>query len=224
MQHPHRNVKMAKIYIYVVDRDFGFAPNPFHGTCTLATCKPRIRSVAKAGDWVVGVGGTALKATGRCIYFMQVTGSLTFNEYWVHPSFRCKRPARNGSRLAMLGDNVYHRTNDCDVWMQENCHHSNEDGTPDWSNVENDTGTDRVLLSDRFVYFGRGAIEIPRSILDEIGYKNGRNHRTFFDWHCRRLLDWMEEIGKGNWNQVLADPHQLDKSAARYSVRNNRVN
>lgn len=86
--------------MYVVDRDFGFAPNPFHGVCTLATCKPRIRGVAKVGDWVVGVGGSALKATGRCIYFMQITGSLTFNEYWLHADFQSKRPARNGSRVA----------------------------------------------------------------------------------------------------------------------------
>ncbi len=28
-------------------RDYGFAPNPFHGICTLATCKPVIRRVAR---------------------------------------------------------------------------------------------------------------------------------------------------------------------------------
>lgn len=214
---------MTKVYIYVIDRDFGFAPNPFHGTCTLATCKPRIRSVAKVGDWIVGVGGSALKATGKCIYFMQVTGSLSFNEYWAHPDFKAKRPARNGSRMAMLGDNIYHRENEEDVWTQENSHHSNEDGTPEWWNVENDTGTDRVLYSEKFVYFGRDAIEIPKKILDEIDYKNGRNHRTFGDWQCRPLLDWIEENGRGNWNLVRADPYQFENSAARYSKQTNKV-
>ena len=34
---------MSRVYMYVVDRDFGFAPNPFHGVRTLATCKPPIR-------------------------------------------------------------------------------------------------------------------------------------------------------------------------------------
>ncbi|MFH1553345.1 MAG: hypothetical protein ABII76_00515 [Pseudomonadota bacterium] len=214
---------MAKVYIYVVDRDFGFAPNPFHGTCTLATCKPRIRSVAKPGDWIVGVGGTALRATGRCIYFMQVTGSLSFNEYWSHPDFQCKRPARNGARLAMLGDNIYHRENEEGTWAQENSHHSDEDGTPDWSNVANDTGTDRILFSKKFVYFGRDPIQIPQSILNEIGYKNIRNHRTFLDWRCAPLLEWMEAEGKGNWNLVLADPYQFESSAARYSKRTNKI-
>lgn len=31
------------LYSYVVAHDFGFAPNPFDGLCTLATCKPDIR-------------------------------------------------------------------------------------------------------------------------------------------------------------------------------------
>lgn len=214
---------MAKVYMYVVDRDFGFAPNPFHGTCTLATCKPRIRSVAKLGDWIVGIGGNALKATGRCIYFMQVGGALTFNEYWSHPDFQNKRPARNGSRVAMLGDNIYHRESEDDPWCQENSHHSNEDGTPEWFNVENDTSRDRVLYSSRFVYFGTIAPQIPQAILDEIGYANGRGHRTFFDWECQPLLDWIEIAGAGNWNMVLANPFQFENSSARYSKQTNKV-
>jgi len=48
---------MNSVFIYVVDRDFGFAPNPFHGYCTLATCKAKIRNQARVGDWVIGNGG-----------------------------------------------------------------------------------------------------------------------------------------------------------------------
>ena len=73
---------MSKLYIYVVDRDFGFAPNPYHGCCTLATCKPGIRNGAEVGDWVVGMGGSRLEATGRCVFAMRVTRKITFNEYW----------------------------------------------------------------------------------------------------------------------------------------------
>ena len=36
-----------KLFSYVVARDFAFAPNPFHGYCTLATCKPIIRRVTQ---------------------------------------------------------------------------------------------------------------------------------------------------------------------------------
>jgi hypothetical protein len=214
---------MSKVYIYVVDRDFGFAPNPFHGVCTLATCKPRIRSVAKEGDWVIGVGGSSLRATGRCIYFMQVTGFMSFNDYWSSPEFRSKRPVRNGSRLMMMGDNIYHRENEDDQWTQEDSHHSNPDGTTEWWNVEQDTGADRILHSSRFVYFGKNAIPVPEDIFRELGYKNGRNHRTFQDARCRRLLEWIENEAKGNWNTVLGDPFQFHLSSARYSKEAGKI-
>jgi hypothetical protein len=214
---------MTKVYVYVVARDFGFAPNPFHGVCTLATCKPKIRGVAKIGDWVVGMGGGELGATGKCIYFMQVTGAMSFNEYWAHPDFISKRPARNGSRTTMLGDNIYHREHDEDQWTQENSHHSLADGTPEWWNVENDTSRDRILVSTRFVYFGKDAPNVPKEVLDAIGYENVRNHRTFHDWECQPLLDWVEKVGRGKWNMVLADPFQFHDSGARYSKEMDRV-
>src|SRR5712692_10528871 len=46
----------VKLYSYVVARDYGFAPNPFFGFCTLATCKPEIRKAAAIDDWVIGTG------------------------------------------------------------------------------------------------------------------------------------------------------------------------
>src|SRR5882762_6472831 len=51
-----RSSRSVRLYSYVVARDFGFAPNPFYGFCTLATCKPRIRAHACVGDWVLGTG------------------------------------------------------------------------------------------------------------------------------------------------------------------------
>ena len=65
---------MGRAYIYVVARDFGFAPNPFHGFLTLATCKPHIRKDAQVDDWVVGMGGSRLKATGHCVFSARRNG------------------------------------------------------------------------------------------------------------------------------------------------------
>ena len=45
-----------RLYSYVVRYDIGFAPNPFHGWCTLATCKQDIRIKARVDDWTVGTG------------------------------------------------------------------------------------------------------------------------------------------------------------------------
>ncbi|MFC0668681.1 hypothetical protein ACFSKY_14665 [Azotobacter chroococcum] len=97
-----------KLYSYVVARDFGFAPNPFFGFCTLATCKPKIRKHASVGDWVVGTGAkSTYDYKGRLIYAMQVSEVLSFDEYWNDARFILKRPNLKGSLKVMYGDNIY---------------------------------------------------------------------------------------------------------------------
>jgi hypothetical protein len=214
---------MPKVYMYVVARDFGFAPNPFNGICTLATCKPKIRRVAKAGDWVVGMGGSKIKATGRCIYLMQVTGAMSFNEYWDAPMFKCKRPVRNGSRKLMVGDNIYSRGDGMELWTQADSHHSNPDGSPELWNIATDTSVDRVLYSTKFVYYGSAAPIVPKILIDEIGYTNRIDHRTFESWQCEPLIAWLEGRPADQWNRVLADPFQFNASGARYSKKEDRV-
>src|SRR5438874_2395104 len=121
---------MGAVYMYVVDRDFGFAPNPFHGYSTLATCKPGIRNTAQVGDWVVGMGGKSLQATGKCIFAMRVTDKIDYQEYWNNRRYITKRPVRNGSSLRLVGDNIYHRDEETSEWKQADSHHSKEDGSP----------------------------------------------------------------------------------------------
>lgn len=78
----------TSIFVYTVKEDTGFAPNPFHGVCTLATCKPDIRKIAKPGDFVIG---KAKAPHGlRAVVVMEVNEILTFDEYWHDPEFACK--------------------------------------------------------------------------------------------------------------------------------------
>lgn len=209
---------MAKVYVYVVDRDFGFAPNPFHGVLTLATCKPRIRSVASIGDWVIGVGGARLQRRGQCIFGMRVTGDLTFEEYWVSADFQDKKPIRNGSRVSLVGDNIYSRV--ADRWVQLDSHHSNADGTPNATNIDSDTSTNRVLISEDFRYLGSAAQAIPSEIVVELQYQNGRNHRTFDLTRAMPLVEWVSSIPR---NRVVADPCDFENAAARFEGQNNKV-
>jgi hypothetical protein len=209
------------VYMYVVARDFGFAPNPFHGTCTLATCKPVVRRMAQEDDWVVGMGGLKLGAVGRCIFAMRVTATKTFDEYWLDPEFRDKRPVRNGSRTMMLGDNIYHQ--DAGKWQQLDSHHSRPDGSPDTHNIKTDTGTDRVLISDHFYYFGKQAPEVPKKILEDIGYSNLRGHRVFLEDECADLISWLRTTQSKHLNKVVDDPFQFKQSAARYSGGDDKI-
>lgn len=210
---------MPKVYIYVVDRDFGFAPNPFHSVCTLATCKPTIRRVAREADWIIGMGGLRLKATGRCIFAMKVSGSLTFEEYWSNPLYKDKKPVRNGSQKMMVGDNIYHWS--AGSWQQLNSHHSYADGSPNLHNVTNDTKTNAVLVSDYFFYFGSTAIEIPSAMLENMNYKNGRSHRTFCFIDAHPIISFIE--ANFTPNILLGDPFDFDAASWRYLKEKNKV-
>lgn len=67
------------VFTYVVEHDLGFAPNPFHGVCTLACCKPRIRRKAERGDIVLGTGAALPQLRGHLTYWMQVDEITTFD-------------------------------------------------------------------------------------------------------------------------------------------------
>lgn len=209
--------------MYVVDRDFGFAPNPFHGCCTLATCMPRIRAKAQIGDWVIGMGGRRLRATGRCIYAMQVTEDLSFDEYWANEKYFDKRPVRNGSRAMMVGDNIYHRDQTSGLWKQLDSHHSHPDGTLNPLNVDKDTSANRVLISRDFFYFGRMAPTVPQGLLEALGYKNGIGHRVFEYSQCSALIEWLFADWKAARNVLAGDPFDFDQSAKRYSGKGSTV-
>jgi len=208
------------LYIYVVARDFGFAPNPFHGYCTLATCKPGIRKGASIGDWVMGVGGSRLSATGKCIYLMKVTEKLNFNEYWQDERFQMKKPCRNGSNTMMLGDNIYHKEND--IWIQEDSHHSLLDGTVNQTNLERDTKSDKVLTSNHYYYFGCEPIDVD---LKSINYTNSRGYRKkpLNDSFVMAIIRNVEINCPDLLNIVKADPFQFQHAAKRVDQGTNKI-
>ena len=202
------------LYIYVVARDFGFAPNPFHGYCTLATCKPGIRKGAQIGDWVMGVGGRRLQATGKCIYLMNVSEILTFDAYWSDNRFRVKKPVRNGSPVMMVGDNIYHQNATTGDWIQEDSHHSNPDSSTNITNLQTDTMSENVLISSHFYYFGS---EAPSVDLSAINYTNVRNYckKSFDDSTVVAFVKNIEEKHRRDRNVVIGDPCDFGQAAKR---------
>lgn len=185
------------VYSYVIEHDFGLAPNPFGRYCTLAVCKPKIRvsSKLKIGDWILGTGSKAIEiSTGKkwlrrkLIYAMQVTEKITFDNYWSDPRFQYKKPRMNGSRVAMFGDNFYH-TDENGNWIQEDSAHSMKDGTCNQGHLKKDTSGRNVLISEHFYYFGTNAPTIPKEFLEickeGIGEKKFENIQLaddFINW------------------------------------------
>ena len=155
------NSTMSCIYSYVVRYDSGFAPNPFYGYCTLATCKPKIRQFASVGDWVIGTGSKMNKQENLLVYAMCVTEICDFDTYWLSDRFFDKRPVSNGSRKQRSGDNIYHHSDIDGEWIQEDSYHSHPDTKTRQKHIERDTKVNRVLISDNYYYYGGEGPEIP---------------------------------------------------------------
>jgi hypothetical protein len=178
-----------RLFSYVVKRDYGFAPNPYFGVCTLATCKPVIRRTAKIGDWIVGTGDAGQRSRWL-VYAMKVSKTMSFNEYWDDPTLQRKKPNLYGSKKQAFGDNIYTRSTNGD-WLQSDSHHTLYDGSPNKINIETDTTTNRILIADQFVYFGEKAPTIPEHI--DICAK--RSHRVnFSDQTITSFFHWLNSL------------------------------
>lgn len=215
----------SRLYLYVVTRDYGFAPNPFHGVCTLATCKPVVRKGARVGDWVMGLGGVDLgPAARKCVYLMQVSEKLSFDQYWESARFSIKKPVRNGSLKMLVGDNIYHRSSDGE-WQQADSHHSNADGSPNYVNLDRDTGTtDQVLISDRFLYFGAAAIDVD---FESIDYRLGTVGCSRKDFSktpsAKQLVEGLLVSYKAELNYLQADPVDFENAHLRVDQKTRKL-
>lgn len=165
-----RNQIEGRLFTYKVMFDAGSAPNPYGGICTLAICKPKIRSVAKVGDVVVGL---APGDEGRIIYCMIISDVKSWADYIK----ACKSEKLPSSKIPKSdldqGDCIWKRTDHF------------EEALPSWSSHDGDEhfcidvkSGRNVLLANEFWYFGDGAkhkICLPKSLHKIIP---GRGHRS----------------------------------------------
>jgi len=201
---------MTKIFSYVVARDFGFAPNPFYGYCTLATCKPRIRNAANIGDWIIGNGPKPKKLDDQLIFAMEITEKITYDQYWCDPRFQEKKSFLGGSLKQTYGDNIYHKLGG--EWQQENSHHSNANGSINYYNLNRDTKSEMVLISSNFYYFGENSLKIPTRLKNRV-CRNMINHLMIEDEKLvQRFLDWIKSATEPG---VHGNPRQF-KTFERY--------
>jgi hypothetical protein len=154
-----------RVFSYVVDKDGGYAPNPFHGICTLACCKPDVRRGAHPGDIVIGLTGVALGH--RLVYAMVVSERHNFQTYWRDARFSVKKPDMCSPRaIDRCGDNHYEPQPD-GTFRQLLSRHSEQDGGENLELKQRDLGrdgTNPVLVGNRFCYFGEEAIALPAEL------------------------------------------------------------
>lgn len=173
---------MSRLIAYVVKHDYGFAPNPYGGFLTLATCKPGIRDAARVGDVLLGTGSVRNVGCDGLIYAARISEIVSTAAYGDQARFAIKRPVAGQGKERQLGDNIYHL--DGDQWVQrQNPFH-------DEGNQATDLSSLRVLVCSEFWYFGDTAPDLAAHFPDVI--KKGPGWRYTTDaQRVSEVLAWL---------------------------------
>lgn len=184
-----------KLCSYVVTHDYGFAPNPFGGVLTLATCKPAIRKSAVVGDWVMGSASAASLGVNRLLFAGEVSSVMTISEYANSTMHQQKIPTLKGEHWKSCGDNIYYRSSDGNWKQRRNRFHNEGD-------QEHDLSGKNVIECIRFWYFGRLAPEIPAHLMSVVkrgpGHKNNERNPD-----VPAFLQWVQSYPEGRHGEPL---------------------
>ena len=172
----------SRLYSYIMTHDTGFSPNPFHGYCSLACCKPTIRQSAEVGDWIMGI---SKKPWGnKIVYAMAIAEKMDFGVYFNDKRFKKKIPEFNAKEIIKrCGDNIYKPIGNEKFRQLPSLHSNGAEEDP--IKKETDLNGGFVLIAKKFWYFGRDQLELPQQFSDFIA---GRGHRCNFDEEAKDAL------------------------------------
>ena len=205
--------------------DTGFAPNPFFGHLTLATCKPGLRKFREKGDWIAGFGSVTLckdpVGSERLIFLMEITKDpLPMAEYY--HGYPKKRPKDSSykemQKQSGCGEKVFFKqfqdVTDIDyrfivgdnIYKPLNGNSQNPDdydrlsSSPFHNTVEDkarDISGVHVLISEYFYYFGSNNCLIIPTLLRPVVPKGISPHGKVTEGvAAQRFIDFIE--GKFN--------------------------
>lgn len=174
------------LYTYCLRFDNGSAPNPYWGTCTLVICKPKIRQMARVGDWVVGFGSSNSPIgdiAGKLVYAMRVSRIMPMPDY--DAFCRTELPGKIPDATSA---EFHRRLGDC-IYDFSTGRPSIRPGVHGERERERDMSGNNALLSDHFYYFGDHPIDVPDELAPIIhrtqGHKSQRNvpyEKAFASW------------------------------------------
>ncbi len=198
-----------EFFSYVVEHDYGLAPNPFGGYCSLAVCKPGIRGNKNlsVGDWVIGTGSKKLKCQSHLINLMKVSEKITFNQYYTDKRFQYKKPIINGSLVQIFGDNFYFKDEKTNNWKQDLSAHSFNSRE---KHIKTDTSSEIVLIAEEFYYFGDARIEIPEEFKGICKKGPGMKYKNLEEIGVS-LVEWVQNSFEQG---ILGDPISWQEYAA----------
>ncbi len=204
---------MPKLFSYCIPVDDGAAPNPYWGICTLAICKPVIRRVAEAGDWVVGTGSKKYGFENKVVYAMEVTQKLTLADYddYCRKNLVQKIPSYYDWDIRKrVGDCIYDYSTTNPPLQRLGVH--------DGDNITTDLGGKYALLSTEFYYFGKDPVSLPCTLHEIIhqgqGHKSDKNAPF-----VKSFISWIKTNFGDMKNQVNAQPYYLEHLFEKHFVR-----
>ena len=156
-----------RLFAYKMTHDSGFAPNPFWGYLTLATCKPKMRAHKHPGDWIAGFTSKTLcgdwVGDERLVFLMKVEEKVALADYFEDPRFESRIPRQSpAANVYRCGDNIYRplvpNARDArDFEQVPNNHHGPGE-------KDHDLSGRHALIARRFAYFGAEALRVPRDV------------------------------------------------------------
>jgi len=191
-----------RLFSYKMTNDSGFAPNPFFGIMTLATCKPKIRICKKEGDWIAGFTSKKLccdkVGKERLVYLMQVKEKILIEDYYSGSKFQRKIPDLCRKEFVhKSGDNIY-KPEGAGFIQLKNPNHGPKEHKHDLSGKY-------VLVSTTFFYFGRSPLEIPDSLRPEV--PKGQSAHGSLTHDTERAAEFIKYITENYRIGVHNAPH-----------------
>lgn len=216
---------------YIVDEDYGFAPNPYWETLTLTTCKspirinaPKLKETHTDGFWIIGTGsidvhlsaGSSKNYAGKLVFAMKVSKIMTLKEYDAFCTpldsiLHNKIPKRRKDFRRMVGDCIYRYPLKGKVPIQRPGLHCSD-------NIEDDLKGGYSLHSDDFYYFGANAVNIPVEfksfLMKGQGYKRIEDEFLISDF-----IMWLKNLGfeKNSINGKPQLVHQIPDKFNNYT-------
>jgi hypothetical protein len=166
---------MIRIFRYILKTDNGMAPCIDGELLSLATCKPKIRSSARPGDWVMGFYPKP-KPRGVLAWAARVERCLSVGDY------QLQFTTRSDAVYRLLEDGSYER-------LRPAYHDKNKSFRKDISAP--------VLVFDRAEtwYFGGSPQQLPPGLTHLAASGQGHRVRGVADGDVATLTAWLRNCG-----------------------------
>ena len=199
-----------RLFSYKLTHDSGFAPNPFWGVLTLATCKPLFRRSKRTGDWIAGFTSVKLcedqVGQEKLIFLVKIDEKISIVDYFRGQRFQKKIPLKSAHKaICQAGDNIYRPL--CPHPITENDFEQIPNKNHKYESKKHDISGENVLIGAEFVYFGRNALSIPLYLRPQVPKGQSSNgNRTHDVESVRKFIEFV--MAKASIGRIHGPPHE----------------